>query len=853
MRILLSRFSVLAACLIAVYGLLLSCSVANADYPLARAGTVSHTLSVADDIEVVLDAVRLDHSCSPYLFVRDPWSQVTLPVLASAEIHKDCFIEVTGHTATVQGIRIVIASQVRQYVDSNDQPVPIPPKTATVLSWPHMLDISLAQVSTNPMPIPQDLCESLNLMQTMETESPAFPLTDLIVTAGRGDDFSSNTFYVEPEGRFAGRKVVYTGTTVVNRDALVSITGTEDVDTNGEPYINATDFTATTTSIRVKPIMVVGRSLAISDGDYLQTSGLLVRCFGKITYVDTANDYFYLDDGLSLNDGSGHTGPKVSWNLQAVSGNNPEVVPPTSTAWYLYATGICSSETTDSGATYHPILRLRRQEDIIVKNPADTANPTVTLTNPSGIQISVSPNNSVQLGGTAMDSETGVAYVQVKIDGGDWHTAFYDAITHAWRYAWDNPTATHIWVRAMDFAGHTGDVQRDVTVKPQVICVSKTGNDSNNGWTWSQAKLTIQAGLDTANSQAVRKVWVGAGAYNEHVTLRESEGLYGGFAGTETSLDGRSAFPRQSSNLDSSFVAQQYSYVISSQVVSSYTTVDGFTLQNGSSYGIRCFGTHVPTIINNKILHNQYGIYLDLTYPSNGWIHLNYVYENGSGIYCVKNVSIIVEDNHIHDNGNLTTRQGVGIACYQSSSPTINRNWIENNNVGGPYDGGGICCYDSSPLICDNVLKGNEAMRGGAIYISGVCSPIIACNTMSRNVNAATGNGGAVFISYSSSPTIANNVIYQNNTGVYRPTGSGGTATLTHNCSWNVGANYSGVASGNDFVANPYLAVDEVHLTINSTTCRDNAYATQVYGPNDIDCEARTKNGLRILERMSIE
>lgn len=823
---------------------------------LTRPGTIAHTLTLPDGAGVSLDSMIVQRVAGAYLFVRDPWSAEVLPVYAGAQVSEGSVVEVSGHTASVCGTRIVVADRIRQYVGPFGGPALMLPKCGQPLAWPFMEEIALGVDPGSEIPCPLGLGQDSLLLQSFSAQMMSGPitLTDMIVTAGRGDDLTNNTFYVEEPSRAYGWKVVYTDSSpTVSRGAKVTVIGETAVDANQEAYISASEVTVDSAG-EVAPLGMInnrvgggesgGRpGVTTASAPHLYNKGLLVTCLGKVTYVSAANDYFYIDDGSALDDGSGHVGLKVSWNLQAAGDPNPEIKPPLAD-WYVTVTGISSSEAPVE-ETIIPVLRLRRQEDVIVKIPADSSYPTIQITNPAGSQILKLPSTtSVQLAGTAEDSETGVAYVQVKIDGGAWQTAAYDPDTHVWTYTWNNPSSNRIWVHAMDFAGHLKEEYRDVTISaPQVILVKTTGNNANSGWTWADAKLTVQAGLDTANSQGVREVWVAVGTYYERVTLKEYVGLYGGFDGDEAVRAERPGFPRSDLDPNTIIDAQQLGPVVASQVLSSYTTVDGFTLQNGSSQGIRCFGRHVPTIANNRIRYNQYGIYLDLTSPSDGWIHHNYVYENGTGIYCHRNATIIIEDNHIHHNGNLTTRTGVGIACYQSSNPAINRNWIEYNNVIESSPGGGIACWDSSPLICDNVLLQNHASSGGGIAISGVCSPTIACNTISRNSKAATGFGGAVYISYSSSPTIANNVIYQNNTGIYRPTGAGGTPILTHNCSWNVSANYSGVLHGSDYEQNPYLAADEVHLTGNSTICIDNAYASQVYGSYDIDGEPRTKNG----------
>lgn len=57
---------------------------------------------------------------------------------------------------------------------------------------------------------------------------------------------------------------------------------------------------------------VVDDAVAGDLADGLSNIGLLVRAWGKVSYIDPAGAYFYMDDGSSLRDGSGHVGVRVA-------------------------------------------------------------------------------------------------------------------------------------------------------------------------------------------------------------------------------------------------------------------------------------------------------------------------------------------------------------------------------------------------------------------------------------------------------------------------------------------------------------------------------------------------------------
>ena len=73
-----------------------------------------------------------------------------------------------------------------------------------------------------------------------------------------------------------------------------------------------------------------------------------------------------------------------------------------------------------------------------------------------------------------------------------------------------------------------------------VIRVKPDGNDLLDGSTWVLAKKTVQAGLNAASP--TDEVWVAGDSdhpYLERITLKLGVGLYGGFAGDETSKEER--------------------------------------------------------------------------------------------------------------------------------------------------------------------------------------------------------------------------------------------------------------------------------------------------------------------------
>ncbi|HSA29788.1 MAG TPA: right-handed parallel beta-helix repeat-containing protein [Phycisphaerae bacterium] len=244
-----------------------------------------------------------------------------------------------------------------------------------------------------------------------------------------------------------------------------------------------------------------------------------------------------------------------------------------------------------------------------------------------------------------------------------------------------------------------------------IVRVSPDGNDANDGSNWTAAKRTVQAGIDAAAALG-GEVWVKTGTYLERIALLPYAHVYGGFGGTETAREQRD-FRTHITVLD----GQQGGLVVTVQAVGSrFSTIDGFTITNGSGGGISCSSSS-PTIANNAIRGNT----------------------------------------------------GAGISC-SSSSPTIVNNTITGNSA--TSSGGGISCSSSSPTIANNTITGNSAPEGGGISCDSSSSPTIVNTIIAFNSSGIYG--------YKSSPMLRYNCVYGNAEYNYSgddPTGTNGNVS----------------------------------------------------------------------------
>ncbi|MBN1676593.1 MAG: right-handed parallel beta-helix repeat-containing protein [Kiritimatiellae bacterium] len=286
------------------------------------------------------------------------------------------------------------------------------------------------------------------------------------------------------------------------------------------------------------------------------------------------------------------------------------------------------------------------------------------------------------------------------------------------------------------------DIGADEYYANTVRRVSPTGDDGNDGSTWSNAFLTIQAAIDA--SAALDEIWVEAGAYDEALALSREVRLYGGFTGTETARTERDwvANPAVIEADDA------VSVVSVAAGATPATRVDGFTIRNGNALlggGILCVAAS-PSIANNLITANA----------ADG------ANSAGGGIYCSDASRAAILDNTLTGN---TAEEGAGIACYAGAYP-----WIEGNNIatnsaeGGDGDGGGIFCYSASPVITNNLVARNSAAGNFSAYGGGICcrgesSPMILGNVL--HANTANDDGGGIHV-YSGAPTISGNTVSDN-------------------------------------------------------------------------------------------
>jgi hypothetical protein len=272
-------------------------------------------------------------------------------------------------------------------------------------------------------------------------------------------------------------------------------------------------------------------------------------------------------------------------------------------------------------------------------------------------------------------------------------------------------------------------------------CYVKAGAaGANSGVSWTDAFTDLQSAL---NDSSCVQVWVAKGTYRPTPTtdrsisfaIRRGLSLYGGFAGTETQINPRSA---QNESILSGDIG-----VTSNAIDNSYHVV---TLDGTTAAGTITPATNV--IDGFKITGGN----------ANGSVPAN----RGGGLYCDGSgngheCSPLLNNLNISANSSADWAGGAFFDGESGkSNPLVTNSTFSGNTA--PY-GGGLMCFGqsggtSSPTIGNVTFSGNSAsIQGGALYNAalgnGTSSPVLLNVTFTGNVASdglpsPSGQGGAI-------------------------------------------------------------------------------------------------------------
>ncbi len=283
----------------------------------------------------------------------------------------------------------------------------------------------------------------------------------------------------------------------------------------------------------------------------------------------------------------------------------------------------------------------------------------------------------------------------------------------------------------------------------------------NDGSSWSNAYIDMQTALDSATSKDT--IWVAEGTYlptqlvdgapaadnrnkSFHATGKNIA-IYGGFSGTETTLDQRDW--QNHTTLFSGDLGEVNNSTDNAYHVFAFTEIaecsfDGVTVSWGNNnktndddgYGagiyVFSFKSSIIVKVSNSTISNNSakrgaGIHSRSSFYSttlvsiiNSTVSNNYATVHGGGIYSISDSSIIEVINSTISN-NYAAEYGGGIFCSCSAFSSIvkvTNSTITNNSA---RFGGGILSnslYISAEIsLINSTIIDNTAESGGSVYI----------------------------------------------------------------------------------------------------------------------------------------
>jgi predicted outer membrane repeat protein len=347
--------------------------------------------------------------------------------------------------------------------------------------------------------------------------------------------------------------------------------------------------------------------------------------------------------------------------------------------------------------------------------------------------------------------------------------------------------------------------EEDCTV-PCIRYVNGMAASSGDGLSWDTAMRTIQEALSAASCAVTEcgpvtscQVWVAEGNYFAWVSGAEDSfeipsevTLYGGFAGTETSLDQRDIEAHETvldgHSPDDPSMLDRVLHVVTTSGVN--TSMDGVTITGGlaisdadeESVGGGILARSCSfSLSNSKVIDNEAGVATDYIYSNHRYCGGGLSKQNG-GPSCFADTltvtSCLFEDNRAGTGGAL--------ACDQVDEVEI-ADTVFRDNV-AYYSGGALWSGDNESLSiarcrfeanqANQVIYPNQWFAGGGAIVLTTFPPTSL--TDSAFVGNSAELGGGLFIilmgepSDSDTPLAVENLVFDGNTA---SVGGGAVAT----------------------------------------------------------------------------
>ena len=292
------------------------------------------------------------------------------------------------------------------------------------------------------------------------------------------------------------------------------------------------------------------------------------------------------------------------------------------------------------------------------------------------------------------------------------------------------------------------------------------GSDDNDGLTWDKAYASPQKAINALNDGTGQRgeVWVAAGTYapSAHITednnspvaflMHSGINVFGGFRGTETSIDERDGYYEGSGdgqpNRDPQYTwkfRDEYRTIFQgeSYTAPTWNPTKGEWVFSSGSYHVVWFAPIAANGVgtaDNKVGMFDKETVLDgvtieggrLTVES-GSVSQGYLPNDGAGV--------LMGENSILRNCvvRYCSAAGRGAAVYNGGGRV--EQCLIYNNVNTSGDGGGVY-IDGFGIVSRSIITNNKARNGGGVYMKKGTQPnhaILALSVVANNENTANG------------------------------------------------------------------------------------------------------------------
>ncbi len=336
------------------------------------------------------------------------------------------------------------------------------------------------------------------------------------------------------------------------------------------------------------------------------------------------------------------------------------------------------------------------------------------------------------------------------------------------------------------------DTTTEETAETEVIYVNTNATGNNDGTSWEDAYVQLFDALDVATEG--ESIWVAQGTYyptddddrNVSFTMKDDVSVYGGFDGTETSLEERdweNNVTILSGDIGEVGDSSDNSVKV---VIAANNLLDGFTITAGQGSTTSGMGEEPPMLEDGEIPEGMEGEFPEGEMPEG--MEEGEFPEEGTSEYG-DTVGHLTEDI-VTDGDAESATYGNGIIIW-NCAPTIQNCTITENEGGkgagvyilglpdsgefptfinctisynyGNGRGGGVAMdMSTQAYFIDCIFDSNycEAGKGGAIYCDIMASPLLE-NCLFVNNYAESGGAMA---NDGNSNSIYSNVTFYNNT-----------------------------------------------------------------------------------------